>query len=48
MDGTVPEIKNKKCQLNYEKMIIEMVNSIDDSWILQQIYRYIKNIIKEG
>lgn len=33
---------------DYGELIIEMVQNIDDSWILKQIYRYIKNITKAG
>ncbi len=30
-----------------KELIIETVRSISDSWILQQIYRYINSIVKE-
>lgn len=32
----------------YKKKIIEMVEKIEDNWILEQIYRCILNMIKEG
>lgn len=32
----------------YGELIIEMVHNISDRWILEQIYRCIKNITKEG
>lgn len=34
-------------QPDYEKLIIEMVHNISDIWIKEQIYRCIKNMIKE-
>lgn len=43
-NGIASEMTNESCR----KMIIETVRSINDSWILQQIHRYISNIIKEG
>ena len=33
---------------NYGELIVEMVRQISDRWILEQIYRCIKNITKEG
>lgn len=33
---------------DYGRLIIEMVNKINDRWILEQIYRCIKNITKES
>lgn len=32
---------------NYKGMIIEMVHNISDRWILEQIYRCVKNMTKE-
>lgn len=32
----------------YKKLIIDLVNSINDTWILKQIYRCIKSITREG
>lgn len=32
----------------YKKRIIDMVENINDEWILKQIYRMIINIAKEG
>ena len=33
---------------DYKSKIIELVEKIEDNWILEQIYRCILNIIKEG
>ena len=33
---------------DYEGLIIETVHDIKEKWILEQIYRFIKNITKEG
>lgn len=33
---------------DYGELIIEMVHKISDRWILEQIYRYIINMTKEG
>ncbi len=43
-NGIASEMTNE----SHRKVIIKTVRSINDSWILQQIYRYINNIIKEG
>lgn len=32
----------------YGELIIEAVHGINDRWILEQIYRYIRNMTKEG
>ena len=32
---------------DYEGLIIETVHDIKEKWILEQIYRFIKNITKE-
>lgn len=32
----------------YGELIIEAVHGIDDRWILEQIFRYIMNMTKEG
>ena len=32
----------------YKEKIIEIVQKMEDVWILKQIYRYIINITKEG
>lgn len=38
-----------RCELpNYSELIIEMVRNTSDTWILEQIYRYTKNMTKEG
>ena len=34
-------------QPNYGELIIEMVHSVNDEWVLEQIYRCVKNITKE-
>nr|DAE82070.1 MAG TPA: hypothetical protein [Bacteriophage sp.]DAR11133.1 MAG TPA: hypothetical protein [Bacteriophage sp.] len=31
----------------YKQKIIELINKTDDLWILNQIYRFICNMIKE-
>ena len=33
---------------NYVELIIDIVKNTNDEWILEQIYRYSKNMIKEG
>ena len=33
---------------DYREKITEMIDNIEDIWILKQIYRCILNIIKEG
>lgn len=33
--------------MDYKEKIIEMVESIEDSWILEQIYKFIKGMLKE-
>lgn len=33
---------------DYKSKIIELIEKIQDKWILKQIYRYIINITKEG
>lgn len=33
---------------DYGELIVEMVHKISDRWILEQIYRYIRNMTKEG
>lgn len=33
---------------DYGKLIVEMVREINDTWILEQIFRYIRNMTKEG
>ena len=41
-------IKEKhKMEEDYKKKIIETIEGIEDVWILEQIYRCIKSIIKE-
>lgn len=32
----------------YKQKIIEMVEEIENQWILEQIFRFIKNMTKEG
>ena len=32
--------------MDYKKEIIKLLDKIDDSWILNQIYRFITNILK--
>lgn len=34
--------------MDYKVLIIEMVNGIDNTWILEQILCFIENMIKEG
>lgn len=34
--------------MDYKKLIIEMLDKIDNYWILEQIYRCIVNITKGG
>lgn len=44
------EMTNEEYRINlsdYEVLIIEAVHNIREKWILEQIYRFIKNIIKE-
>lgn len=37
-----------RCELpNYSELIIEMIHNTSDIWILEQIYRYTKNMTKE-
>lgn len=33
---------------DYGRLIIEMVNKINDMWVLEQIYRCVNNITKES
>ena len=33
---------------DYKELIIEIVTNTKDMWILEQIYRYAKNMTKEG
>lgn len=33
---------------DYRELIIEMIHNINDVWILEQIYKGIVNITKEG
>ena len=33
--------------MDYRKEISEMIEKINDNWILRQIYRFVKNITKE-
>ena len=33
---------------DYGELIVEMVHNISDTWILEQIFRYIMNMTKEG
>lgn len=30
--------------MEYKEKIMEMINNINDEWILKEIYRYIKNM----
>ncbi len=39
--------EREKGKPDYKEMIIETVRIINDSWLLQQIYRYINSIVKE-
>ena len=39
---------NPKNSRDYKENIIAMVNKIEDTWILKQIYRCIINISKGG
>lgn len=32
---------------DYKELIVDMVSNISDKWVLEQIYRCIKNMIKE-
>lgn len=32
----------------YRDMIIRIVHNTSDTWVLEQIYRYAKNMTKEG
>ena len=32
----------------YKEKIVEMVKEINDTWLLEQIFRFIHNITKEG
>lgn len=32
---------------HYKKKIVEMIEKIQDTWILEQIYRCIVNMVKE-
>ncbi len=34
--------------MDYKKKIIEMVKEIEDLWILEQIFKFITNMTKEG
>ena len=33
--------------MDYKQKIIEMVQNIGDSWILEQIYKFVKGMLKE-
>lgn len=33
---------------NYVELIIDIVKNTNDEWILEQIYKYAKNMTKEG
>lgn len=39
---------DERGKAEYKELIVETVRDISDDWILQQIYRYICSIIKEG
>ena len=50
-EDDVLEMTNEEYRVSstdYVELIIEMVHNISDRWILEQIYRCIKNITKEG
>jgi hypothetical protein len=34
--------------MDYKKLIVELLDKIDDGWILKQIYMFIVNMTKEG
>ena len=46
MDKNVKESKKENLQY-YKDEIRKMVDEINDIWILNQIFRYIKNITKK-
>lgn len=39
---------DERVKADYKELIVETVRDISDDWILQQIYRYICSIVKEG